>query len=121
MPSITAHSNLLHKISCENIMGYLVGKFKHTFEYFKQHYTHFFTHTYIKNTQTTLLKLLCQSSPTFLYFICLNKTKVRESFRKFVCAARDRERKVIGIYLVLIKKLHFFRFPFSMPFLVQEF
>ena len=58
---------------------------------------------------------------TFLYFICLNKTKEKESFRKFVCAARERERKVSGIYLVLIKKLHFFRFPFSMPFLVQVF
>ena len=62
MPSITAHSNLLHKISCENIMGYLVGKFKHTFEYFKQHYTHFYTlfhsHIYQKHpnniTQTSL-------------------------------------------------------------------
>ena len=35
--------------------AHLIGYFKHTFEYFK--HTHFFIHMYIKNTQTTLLKL----------------------------------------------------------------
>ena len=42
-------------------LGCLVGKFKLTFKHFKQHYVHFFIHTYIKNIQTTLFKLLYQT------------------------------------------------------------
>ena len=49
----------------------MVGHFKYTFEYFKHIYTlfHILFHphviTYIKNTQTTLLKLFYQTPPKY--------------------------------------------------------
>ena len=83
MPSITAHCNLLHKISCENIMdimGYLVGKFKHTFEYFKQHYTYFHTlfhsHIYQKHPNNiTQTPLLITPYISLFYLLKQNKSK----------------------------------------------
>ena len=45
----------------------LVGHFKHTSKHFKHTYTYFhiffYSHIYIKNTQTALFKLLYQTSP----------------------------------------------------------
>ena len=59
-------TNTTHKLR-ERVKTFrvcLVGHFKQLFEYFKHTYTFFytfFTHMYIKNTQTTLLKLLYQT------------------------------------------------------------
>ena len=39
----------------------MVGKFKLTFEHFKQHCIYFFIHTYIKNIRITLFNLLYQT------------------------------------------------------------
>ena len=41
----------------------LVELLNNSFSIFKQHYTHIFTYTYFKKLQTTLLKLLYQTSP----------------------------------------------------------
>ena len=52
-----------------NLRARLVVYFKQLFEHFKYIYTHFhifFTHTYIKNIQTTLLKLFYWTLPKSL-------------------------------------------------------
>ena len=54
--------------SWKRIWTCLVVYFEHTFEYFKPHFTHFYTFLHsriIKNTQITLLKLLYQTPSIF--------------------------------------------------------